>query len=105
MVECFGCVSALPCHDLAPVGSEMGKDAFDGVVGIPKVLFIELFDVLFFNAVNNLFDANVCDRLLKIKLPEEFLCFFLKREYFEGGWCCGDLFVDSIGFEKPVQWR
>ena len=85
LVECFGGVSVLPCHDLAPVGLEMVKDTFDGVVGIPKVLFIELFGVLFFNAVDNLLDNNVRDRLLKIKLPEELLCFFLKREDFEGG--------------------
>ena len=77
LVECFGGVSVLPCHDLAPVGLEMVKDTFDGVVGIPKVLF--------FNAVDNLLDNNVRDRLLKIKLPEELLCFFLKREDFEGG--------------------
>ena len=45
LVECFGGVSALPCHDLAPVSLEIVKDPFDGVVGVPKVLFIELFDV------------------------------------------------------------
>ena len=84
LVEYFGGVSALPCHDLAPVDLEMVKDTFDGVVGIPEVLFIELFDVLFFNTVNNLLDTNVCDHLLEIKLPEEPLRFFLKCEDFVG---------------------
>ena len=96
LVKCFGGVSALSWHDLAPVGLEMVKDTFDDVVGITEVLFIELFDVFFFNAVEDLLDTNVRDRLLKIKLLEEFLCFFLKREDFEGGQSCGDLFVDSI---------
>ena len=102
LVECFGGISALPCHDLAPVGLEMVKDTLDGVVGIPepKVLFIELFNVLFFNAVNNWLDVNDRDRLLKIKLPEEFLRFFLKHEDFEGGRCCNDLFVDSVGLSN-----
>jgi hypothetical protein len=85
LVEYIGGISALLCHDLAPVGLEMVKDTFDGVVGVSKVLFIELCDVLFFIAVDNLLDTNVCDCLLKIKLPEELLCFFLKREDFEGG--------------------
>ena len=84
LVECFSGVSALPCHDLAPVGLGMAKNTFDGVVGIPEVLFIELFDVLFFNTVNNLLDTNVCDHLLEIKLPAEPLCFFLKCEDFVG---------------------
>ena len=84
LVKCFGGVSALPCHDLAPVGLKIVKDTFDGVAGIPKVFFVELFDILFFNAVHNLLDANVRDCLLKIKLPEKFLCFFLKRADFEG---------------------
>ena len=82
LVECISGVSALLCHD---IGLEMVKDTFDGVVGIPEVLFIELFNVLFFNTVDNLLEANVRDHLLKIKLPEEFLCFFLKCDVFEGG--------------------
>jgi hypothetical protein len=49
LIESFGGVSAFPCHDLATVGSEMVEKPFDIVVGIPK-----FFDILFFDAVNNL---------------------------------------------------
>ena len=51
LIESFSCISAFPCHDLAPVGSEMTENTFDGVVGIPKILFVEFFDVLFFGVI------------------------------------------------------
>jgi hypothetical protein len=84
LVEGFDGVGALPHHDLASVDLEMVKDPFDGVVGIPEVLFIELFDALLFKAVINVLNANVPDRLLQIKLPEEFICFLMHGD-FEGG--------------------
>jgi hypothetical protein len=52
--ESFGGVSGLHCHDLAPVGLEMVEKTFDGVLGIPKILFVEFFHILLFDAVNNL---------------------------------------------------
>ena len=64
LIESFGGVSAFPCHDLAPVGSEMVEKTFDGVVGIPEILFVEFFGILFFNAVDNGLDTNVGDHLL-----------------------------------------
>ncbi len=85
LIEGFGGVSAFPCHDLAPVGSEMVENTFDGVVGIPKVLFVEFFDILFFNAVDYALDANVGDCLLQVKLFLKSLHFFLEGEDFEGG--------------------
>ncbi len=48
LVEGFGGISKFPCHDLAPVGLEMMENIFDGAVGIPEVLFIEFFNILFF---------------------------------------------------------
>ncbi len=81
LIEGFGGISASPCHDLAPVGSEMVENTFDGVVGVPK----EFFDILFFNAVNDVLDTNVSDRLLQVKFFLKFLCFFLEGEDFEGG--------------------
>ncbi len=85
MIEGFGGISVFPCHDLAPVGSEMVENTFDGVVGIPEVLFVEFFNILFFDAVNDAFDTNVGDRLLQVKFFLKFLCFFLEGEDFEGG--------------------
>jgi hypothetical protein len=42
----------------------MVEHRFDGAVGVPKVLFIEFFDVLFFNAVYDALYPGVDDRLL-----------------------------------------
>ncbi len=42
LMEGFGHVGAVLGHDLEPVGSEMVQYAFDGTIGIPKVLFIDL---------------------------------------------------------------
>ena len=64
MVESFSGVGALLCHDLAPVGSEMLENTFDGAVGITKIFFVQFFDVLFFNAVDDALHADVGDHLL-----------------------------------------
>jgi hypothetical protein len=85
LIEGFGGVSAFPCHDLAPVGLEMVENTFDGVVGVPKVLFIEFFDILFLDAVNDALNTDVGDRLLQVKFFLKFLCFILEGEDFKGG--------------------
>ncbi len=66
LIESFGEVSALHCHghDLTPNGLEMAENTFDGVVGIPETLIVEFFDITFFNAVDDVLDTNVGDRLL-----------------------------------------
>jgi hypothetical protein len=63
----------------------MVENTFDGVVGVPKVLFVEFFDILFFAAVNDALDTNAGDRLLQVKFFLKFLHFFLEGEDFEGG--------------------
>ena len=62
--ESFGGVSDFPCHGIAPVGSEMVEKTFDGVVGIPKILLIEFFKILFFDAVDYALDTDVGDHLM-----------------------------------------
>jgi hypothetical protein len=42
----------------------MVENTSDGVVGIPKVLLIEFFDILFFDAVDDALDTNVGDHFL-----------------------------------------
>jgi hypothetical protein len=42
----------------------MVKHRLDGAVGIPKVLFVEFFDILFFDAVYDALYPDVDDRLL-----------------------------------------
>ena len=72
LIESFGGVSAFPCHDLAPVGSEMMENTFDGAVGVTKIFFVEFFDVLFFNAVNDALHTEVGDHLLKVEFLLKF---------------------------------
>jgi hypothetical protein len=79
LIEGFGGVSAFPCHDLAPVGSEMAENTFDGVVGVPEVLFVEFVDILFFDAVDDALDTNVGDCLLQVKFFFEVSLFLLGR--------------------------
>ena len=82
LIEGFSGVSAFPCHDLAPVGSEMMENTFDGVVGL---FFIEFFNVLFFYAVDDALHTDVGNRLLQVKFLLKCLRFFLEGEYFQGG--------------------
>ena len=63
----------------------MVKHQLDGAVGIPKVLFIEFFDILFFDAVYDALYPDDDDRLLLIKFFLECLCFCLKGEDFKWG--------------------
>jgi hypothetical protein len=63
----------------------MVENTFDGVLGIPEVLFVEFFDVLFFNAVDDALDTIVGDCLLQVKFFLKFLCFLLEGEDFKGG--------------------
>ena len=85
LMKCFGGLSAFPCHDLAPLGSEMVENTFDCVVCVTKVFFVEFFNVLFFNAVNDVLHAEDGDCLLQVKFLLKFLRFFLEGEYFQGG--------------------
>ncbi len=96
LIKCFGGLSAFPCHDLAPVGSEMVENTFDCVVGVTEVFFVEFFNVLFFDAVDDALHADVGDCLLQVKFLLKFLRFFLEGEYFQGGRCCRDTFIDGI---------
>ena len=85
-----------PGHHLALVGLEIVQYALDGVVGIPKVYFVEFFNVLFFDAVYDALYLNVGDHLLQVKLLLKFLGFFLESEYIEWGWCWHDAFIDVL---------
>ena len=61
------------------------ENTFDGAVGVTKIFFVEFFDVLFFDTVNDALHTNVGDRLLQVKFLLKFLRFFLEGEYFHGG--------------------
>jgi hypothetical protein len=52
--------------------------AFDGLIVITKVVFVEFFDVLFFDAVDDALYSNVSDCLLELKLFLESFHFLLE---------------------------
>ncbi len=65
VIESIGGVHALLVHDIAPVGAEVLEERPDDLIGIAKVVLVELFDVLFLKAINDALDTNVCDCLSK----------------------------------------
>ncbi len=83
MVERLGCVGALLCHDLAPVGAEMINDGLDGLICIAKIFFVDFFNVLLFNAVDDALHADGGDGLLQVELLLEPLCLSLDSEEVE----------------------
>jgi len=42
----------------------MVENTFDGVLGVTKIFFVEFFDELFLDAVNDALHADVGDHLL-----------------------------------------
>ena len=58
----------------------MMENTFDGAVGVAKIFFVQFFDVLFFNAVDDALHTDVGDRLLQVKFLLKFFCFFLEGE-------------------------
>jgi hypothetical protein len=80
MVECLGCVGVLHHHDLAPVCAEMIDDGLDGLICIAKIFFVEFFNVLLLDAVNDALHADGGDGLLQVKLLLEPLCLGLESE-------------------------
>ncbi len=83
MVERLGCVGALLHHDLAPVGAEMIDDGLDGLIRVAKIFFIEFFNVLLLDAVNDAMHTNGGTGLLQVKLLLEPLCLGLEGEEVE----------------------
>ncbi len=83
MVERLGCVGALLRHDLAPVGVEMIDDGLDGLICIAKIFFVEFFNALLLDAVDDALHADGGDGLLQVKLLLEPLRLGLESEEVE----------------------
>ncbi len=68
LIECLSSIGALFRHDLATFRVEVCQERFDGLVCIAKVVFVEFFNVLFFNAVDDVLYSYGSDCLLEFKL-------------------------------------
>jgi hypothetical protein len=53
VVECLSGIHAFFGHPLTPIGAKVCEEGLDCLVGMAKVVFIELLDVLLLNAVND----------------------------------------------------
>ncbi len=67
MVEHLGGIHAFFGHHLTPIGAKVCKEGLDHLVGIAKVVFNELLNVLILNAVDNALYTYVGGSLLKLK--------------------------------------
>ncbi len=67
VVECLGSIRAFFGHHLTPIGAKVSKEGLDCLVGIAKVVFIELLDGLLLNTVDDALCTYVGDGLLKFK--------------------------------------
>jgi hypothetical protein len=85
MVECLGGIRAFLDHHLTPIGAKVCKKGLYCLVGIAKVVLIELLNVLLLNAVDDALYTYVGDGLLKFKCLLKILCFCLEAEEFALG--------------------
>ncbi len=60
----------------------MLKESFDGLIRITKIVFVEFFNIFFFDVVYDALDPDVDDGLLKVECLLEFLHFCLEVEKF-----------------------
>jgi hypothetical protein len=54
-------------HHFTPICAKVNEEGLYCLIGVAKVVLIELLDVLLLNAVNNVLYTNVGDGLLKVK--------------------------------------
>ncbi len=67
VVECLGGIHAFFGHHLTPIGAKVCKEGLDRLVGIAKLVFIELLDILLLNTVNDALYTYVGDGFLKFE--------------------------------------
>ena len=80
------CVRFIPWNDLASRITEISQHLLDGAVGVSKLLFIEIFDVLIIDAGDYFLHADICDRLLHlVRLLQVFWLIFKCHDLKWGG--------------------
>jgi hypothetical protein len=82
VVECLGGIHAFFGHHFTPIGAKVCKEVLDCLVGVAKVFFIELLDVLFLNTVDDALYTYVGDGPLKLKCLLLILCYHIEVEKF-----------------------
>jgi hypothetical protein len=78
------------------------KEGLYCLVGVAKIVFIELLDVLLLNAVNDVLYTNVGDGLLEVKCLLKILCVHLEAEEFTLGSVVFDGWIDHRWLNEAV---
>ncbi len=81
----LGGIRAFLCHHLTPIGAKVCEEGLYPLVGVAKVVLIELLIVLLLNAVNDALYTYVGDGLLKFKCLLKILHVRLEAEEFTLG--------------------
>ncbi len=103
VVECLGGIGAFLGHHLAPICEKVCKEGLYCLVGIAKVVFIELLDELILNAVNDALYTNFGNGLLKVECLLKILCVCLEAEEFALGSVVFDGWIDRQWLNKTVS--
>jgi hypothetical protein len=85
VVEPLGGIRAFLGHHLTPICAKVFEEVLYCLVGIAKVVLIELLEVLLLNAVDDALYTYVGDGLLKVKCLLKILCVRLEAEEFALG--------------------
>ncbi len=85
VVESFSGICSFLGHHLTPICAKVFEEGLYHLVGIAKVVLIELLDILLLNAVNDALYTYVGDGLLKVKHLLKILCVCLEEEEFALG--------------------
>jgi hypothetical protein len=102
VVECLGGICAFLSHHLTPICAKVCKEGLYCLVGIAKVVFIELLDVLFLNTVNDALYTNVGDGLLMVECLLKILCVHLEMEEFALGSVVFDGWINRRWLNEAV---
>jgi hypothetical protein len=102
VVECPGGIHAFLGHHLAPMCAKVCKKGLYHLVGIAKVVLIELLNVLLLNAVNDVLYTYVGDGLLKIECLLKICHVCLEAEEFVLGSVIFDGWIDRGWLNKAV---
>ncbi len=102
VVEYLGGIRALLGHHLTPIWAKLCKEGLYHLVGIAKVVLIELLDVLLLNAVNDALYTNVGDGLLKVECLLKIIWVHLEAEEFVLGSVIFDGWIDCRWLNEAV---
>ncbi len=100
VVESFGGISVFLGHHLTPICAKVLEEGLYCLVGVAKVVLIELLGILLLNAVNDALYTYVGDCLLKVERLLEILCVPLKAEEFTLGSVVFDGWIECWWLNK-----